>query len=97
MRLLSVSSFFLALASTFLLYSLNYNTRLLETKVAKQERRAEKLRSELAVLRAERAHLARPDRIEGLARAQGLRPLQNKQIISKISPTQRIVTGSAVR
>jgi hypothetical protein len=45
-----------------------------------QERAAEQARSDIAVLKAERAHLARPERIEPLARAMGLKPVTEKQL-----------------
>jgi len=72
----------LTLASAFLLYGLNYDTRLLESRVQAQERAIEQARSDIAVLKAERAHLGRPDRIEPLARAQGLRPATEQQLVA---------------
>jgi len=72
----------LTLASAFLLYGLNYDTRLLESRVQAQERSIEQARSDIAVLKAERAHLGRPDRIEPLARAQGLRPATEQQLVA---------------
>lgn len=72
MRMLAASSMFLMLASAFLLYGLNYETRRLEAGVQAQERSADAMRSDIAVLKAERAHLARPERIEGIARGLGL-------------------------
>ncbi len=80
MHPLTVSAVFLAISSAFLLYGLSYDTRQLEARVAAQERLAERARSDISVLKAERAHLARPDRIEPLARAQGLLPITDKQI-----------------
>ena len=74
MRLLTVTSAFLALASAFLLYGLNYDTRRLEIRVQTQERGAEATRADIAVLKAERAHLARPERIDPLARGLGMQP-----------------------
>jgi cell division protein FtsL len=70
----------LTLASAFLLYGLNYDTRLLEERVRAQERAIEDARSDIAILKAERAHLARPDRIAPLAHAQGLRPASDRQL-----------------
>jgi cell division protein FtsL len=80
MHPLTVSAAFLAISSAFLLYGLSYDTRLIEARVAAQERLAERARSDISVLKAERAHLARPDRIEPLARAQGLAPVTDAQI-----------------
>jgi cell division protein FtsL len=80
MRIVISGAFALALASAFLLYSSNYDTRLLEANVQAQERAIEQARSDIAVLKAERAHLGRPDRIEPLARAQGLGPATEQQL-----------------
>jgi cell division protein FtsL len=70
----------LTLASAFLLYGINYDTRLLDDRVQAQEREIERARSDIAVLKAERAHLARPERIEPMARALGLRPASERQL-----------------
>lgn len=69
------------LASAFGLYGVKYETRRLEIEVQAQERAAERARSDIAVLKAERAHLARPDRIEPFARAQGLKPAEPGQYL----------------
>jgi len=74
MRLLNIAAFFFAIASALLLYGLNYETRRLEAEVQSKERVAEHARDEIAVLKAERGTLARPDRIDGLARQIGLAP-----------------------
>lgn len=81
MRLSLVASFFVMLASAFLLYGLNYDTRRLEARVQAQERDVEAARADIAILKAERAHLARPERIEALARAQGLAPPTRQQFL----------------
>jgi cell division protein FtsL len=94
MRTLTVSAIFMALSSAFLLYGLNYDTRLLEKRVAAQERKAKQARSDIAVLKAERAHLARPERLEPLARAQGLKPLTGEQITVRKTLRPSITTGS---
>ncbi len=97
MRMLSVSALFLAIASAFLLYSLNYETRLLAAKVQAKEQFVETVRGDIAVLKAERAHLARPGRIEPLARAQGLKPLDERHVVTLPFVTNPIITGSADR
>lgn len=96
MHPLTVSAAFLAISSAFLLYGLSYDTRQLEARVAAQERLAERARSDISVLKAERAHLARPDRIEPLARAQGLAPLTDRQVADQV-PEQSIQTGAIAR
>jgi cell division protein FtsL len=67
MRFITSTSVFLALASAFLLYGLNYDTRQLEARVQQEELAVAQARSDIAVLKAERAHLTRPERIEPLA------------------------------
>jgi cell division protein FtsL len=74
MRLLNVVAFFFAITSALLLYGLNYDTRRLEAEVQFKERIAERARNDISVLKAERGHLARPDRIDMLARRLGLSP-----------------------
>jgi hypothetical protein len=59
MRMLNFTAVLLALSSAFLLYGLNYDTRLIEANLHAREREAERARADIAVLRAERAHLAR--------------------------------------
>jgi len=85
MHPLTVSAAFLAISSAFLLYGLSYDTRLIEARVTSQERAADKARSDIAVLKAERAHLARPERIEPLARAQGLAPVTDRQMTGALA------------
>ena len=80
MRIIILGALILAIASAFVLYSSNYETRQLEASVAEQERAIDKARSDISVLKAERAHLGRPDRIEPLARALGLGPASEQQL-----------------
>lgn len=96
MRSATLSAVFLAIASAFLLYGLNYDTRVIEARVQEAERAANAARGDIAVLKAERAHLARPDRIEPLARAQGLRPPAEKQFVRE-DEANGIITGSTGR
>lgn len=85
MRMLTAASLFLALASAFLLYGLNYDTRRLAAEIGAAERQAEKIRTDIAVLKAERAHLAAPERIEPMARAMGLVPAAGIQFRKSIA------------
>lgn len=96
MHPLTVSAAFLAISSAFLLYGLSYDTRLIEARVAVQEREADRARADIAVLKAERAHLARPDRIAPLARNQGLVPLTDRQI-ADAATDEGIQTGTIAR
>ncbi len=81
MRMLNFVAIFMALASAFLLYGLNYDTRMIEGRLQTREREAERARTDIAVLRAERAHLARPERIEPIARGLGLEPLGARHLL----------------
>lgn len=67
------------LASAFALYTIKYDTRRLEVRVQAQERALEKAESDVNILVAERAHLARPERLEPLARLIGLAPITSAQ------------------
>jgi cell division protein FtsL len=69
------------LASAFALYAIKYDTRRLEVRVQAQERALEKAEIDVAVLTAERAHLARPERLEPLARLIGLAPITSTQYL----------------
>jgi cell division protein FtsL len=82
MRLLNVTAFFFAIASALLLYGLNYDTRRLEAEVQAKERLADRARDDIAVLKAERGALARPDRIDAIARQLGLSPPRVDQFVN---------------
>jgi cell division protein FtsL len=96
MRIIILGALMLTLASAFVLYSSNYDTRQLEARVEEQERAIEKTRGDIAVLKAERAHLARPERIEPLARALGLGPASEQQLAAtpEAALDRTIATGS---
>jgi cell division protein FtsL len=98
MRLLNVTAFFFAVTSALLLYALNYDTRRIEAEVQAKERLAERAREDIAVLKAERGTLARPDRIDGLARQLGLGPPKPEQFeerreVSELNDGQGRATG----
>ncbi len=90
-RLVTVATVLLAVASAFVLYATSYETRRLELHVAAQVRTLEKTSLDIAVLRAERAYLARPERIDDLARKIGLAPIEPRQyeIIPEAAPGGR--------
>lgn len=81
LRLLSVAAMVLTIASAFGLYQIKYDTRQLEAKVHAGEHAIEKMEGDIAVLKAEKAYLARPERIEALARKQGLGPIAGHQYV----------------
>lgn len=93
MRIVNLAAFALALASAFLLYGINYDTRQLEARVLGEERAIDGARNDIAVLKAERAHLGRPERIEPIARAQGLRPAAEQQLAA--SPEEAMARALA--
>jgi cell division protein FtsL len=80
MRIVILAALILTLASAFVLYASNYDTRLIEARLEEQERTIEKARGDIAVLKAERAHLARPERIAPLAKGLGLAPASEQQL-----------------
>lgn len=84
-------SVLLALASAFLLYGIKHDTRAIEAQVQARERAIEKAMTDIAVLKAERAHLARPERIEPWARAQGLVPAGRDQLAA--TSDEELVAG----
>lgn len=92
MRMLVPGALILALASAVMLYGINYDTRLMEARVEAQDAAIDQAREDIAVLKAERAHLARPARIEPLARAQGLRPPTQDQMVG--TPAQAIARAT---
>ena len=68
------------LASAVALYAIKHDTRRLEVRVLAQERALERAENDVTVLTAERAHLARPARLEVLARAIGIVPHRRRPI-----------------
>jgi len=80
-RFIDVLAAAFAVGSAVMLYNVSYETRRLEARIQARERLAEKLESDIAVLKAERAYLARPERIEELARRQGLEPIRERQYL----------------
>ena len=71
----------LTLVCAFAFYTINYDTRRLEQRVQARERAAAAAAAQVAVLKAERAYLARPDRIEPLAQALGMQPVTERQYV----------------
>jgi cell division protein FtsL len=75
-------SMLLALGSAFALYGIDYSTRNLENRVIGMERAAAAAEAQINALKAERAHLARPERIEPLARGLGMAPPTARQYVT---------------
>lgn len=78
-RLATIAVGLSVLAAATALHVVKHDTRRLEISVQSRERTLEKLESDIAVLKAERAYLARPERIEPLARKLGLQPIREQQ------------------
>jgi cell division protein FtsL len=93
MRIVMLGALLMMLASAFVLYSSNYDTRQLEARVEDQERAIEQARGDIAVLKAERAHLGRPERIEPLARALGLGPAKESQLAATLDDAMARATA----
>lgn len=79
MRLILGLSIIAMLTSAVMLFAISIETRRIAADVAKRDKHLETLKRDLAVLKAERAYLARPERIAPLARALGLRPARGSQ------------------
>lgn len=79
MRRTDLAAIALAIGAAFILYSVKHDTRQVEMRVQARERLLDKTQADIAVLEAERAYLARPERIDGLARAMGLQPISETQ------------------
>ncbi|MDX2259481.1 MAG: cell division protein FtsL [Hyphomicrobiaceae bacterium] len=79
MRVLMLAAVLLTIVSAYGLYATNAHTRRLEVRVQAQANRLLAVKSEIAALKAERAHLVRPDRLSQEARALGLRPASPEQ------------------
>ncbi|MBS0240648.1 MAG: cell division protein FtsL [Proteobacteria bacterium] len=78
-RLLAIIAGFVTIAAAAALYRLKHETRRVETDMHSIERAIEKAESDIAALKAERAWLGRPERIDELARRQGLGPIRPEQ------------------
>jgi cell division protein FtsL len=93
MRTVNLVLLSLALASAFALYVLKYDTRRMEVRVQALERSLDRAQEELAVVKARHSHLARPDRIEPLARALGLAPIAPRQYLRVEAPAVSADSG----
>ena len=82
LRMFMFLSVGVALFSAFALYAISHQTKLLADANQSTEREIRKLGRDIAVLRAERSYLMRPDRIEPLARKLGMRPARGDQFIT---------------
>jgi cell division protein FtsL len=68
--------------SAFGLYVISYNTREITETNQRMEKAIDTLTRDIAILRAERSYLMRPERIEPLARKLGMAPAAGEQFIS---------------
>lgn len=71
-----------ALFSAFALYTVSYQTRQVAEANGKLQNDIQTINRDIAILRAERSYLMRPERIEPLARKLGMRPLRGEQVVS---------------
>ena len=70
------------IGAAFILYSEGIETRRLEQSVQEQQQLRDRLSGAIADLKARRAELSRPGRIEPAARALGMRPSNRTQSVS---------------
>jgi len=68
-----------AVVSAVSLYAIGHRTRQLADTTTDTARAIRDLEREVAVLRAERAFLLRPERIESMAREMKMRPITGEQ------------------
>lgn len=78
-RLLAIVAGLMTVASAVGLYALKHDARRIEAEVQAAERAIDKAQSDIAALKAERAWLGRPERIDKLSREQGLGPVRPEQ------------------
>ncbi|MEN2494906.1 MAG: Cell division protein FtsL [Hyphomicrobiaceae bacterium hypho_1] len=79
-RFLTVGSFFIALASAFIFYTINHQTRIIINEVAYKQRLRDDLVIQIVSLKAKRAFLASADRIAAAAKALGMQPVSGDQL-----------------
>ena len=92
MRFYNLATASLMLGSACVLYGFNYDTRLIETNVRSLERRVEIAHNDIALLKAEKAHLSRPGRVDTYARQLGLEPVRPNQILQVPSSQMRLLS-----
>jgi len=86
MRILMISAAAMMLISAFCLYAINYDTRQFAERVQAQERKLDKAREDIAILKADRAFAGRPEVIGPAARALGLVPAGEAQFVRGSDP-----------
>lgn len=94
MRILLTLAVLMTLGSAFTLYAVNYETRALLEDVKSKERGIEKAQRDISILKADRAHLARPERIAKYARELGLEPAKRSQFTGFHDPDPLKTTSS---
>ncbi len=85
-RTLNFILLLLALASAFALYVLKYDTRRQEVRVHRLERSLDRIEEDIARLKVKHARLARPERLEPLARALGMVPIGPRHYVRVDAP-----------
>ena len=97
MRKLTIVGAALTMALAFALYWIKYDTRRLQARMQAQERAIERAESDIAVLRAERSYLARPERLEAAARGKlGLAPAEAGQLVGIEELARRLAASAPV-
>jgi cell division protein FtsL len=86
LRLINTMLAVLTVVAAGALYRIKADTRRLEVDVVTKERHLDRLENDIAHLEAERAFLARPQRLEPAARALGLVPIAGE----RVEPTTKL-------
>ena len=94
LRFLTLGAILSVMASAVLLYVTATETRRLAQIERAQKKKKAKLIRDISVLKAERAYLARPERIAKFAEQLGMRPIRGDQILR---PASRSAVRPAVR
>ena len=87
LRFFTFGAVLITLASAFMLYTINTHTRRIASEVAAKQKRKTELINRIATLKAERAFLARAERIGPAAEALGMRPATGDQYHAALPPS----------
>ncbi len=92
LRFFTFGAVVIALTSAFVLYTINTQTRRIALEISTKQRLKSGLINRIATLKAERAFLARAERIAPAAEALGMRPASGDQFRTMSLPAGRLST-----
>ena len=97
-RLFNAFLVLIALASAFVLYSLEHRMRATERQIARSKAEIVEEREAIKLLDAEWSNLTQPARLQAMAESQlGLKPLKVDQIVSEQELIARIPSGPVIK